>query len=112
MTDAVHNLGWVAFLAADYARARTAFEESLGLARDLGDTLHTAEALRMLGELDLFEGDPDGAFAKLGESLELCTEVGADLDRAACLTALGGSRGTPRSGARRRSASRSTKPMR
>ncbi len=74
----------VAFLAADYARARTAFEESLGLARDLGDTLHTVEALRMLGELDLFEGDPDGAFAKLGESLELCTEVGTtDRERSA-----------------------------
>jgi predicted ATPase/class 3 adenylate cyclase len=90
VTDAVHNLGWVAFLADDTDRARTAFTESLELAQGLGDAIHRAEALRMLGELDLFEGDANGAEAKLSESLALYTEIEADVDRAACLTALAG----------------------
>ena len=86
----MHNLGWVAFRAGNYGGARTAFEESLGGARELGDALHTAEALRMLGELDLFEGDPDAAEVRIRESLDICTAMGSDLDRAAGLTALGG----------------------
>ena len=44
----------------------------------------------MLGELDLFEGAADEAAAKLAESLAFYTEIGANLDRAACLTALAG----------------------
>ena len=44
----------------------------------------------MLGELDLFEGDPDAAEERIRESLVICTHMGSDLDRAASLTALGG----------------------
>jgi tellurite resistance protein len=44
----------------------------------------------MLGELDLFDGDPDTAETRITESLAICEDVGSDLDRAACLTALGG----------------------
>jgi hypothetical protein len=44
----------------------------------------------MLGELDLFEGDPDAAEDRIRESLVICTDMGSDLDRAASLTALGG----------------------
>jgi tetratricopeptide (TPR) repeat protein len=90
VTNALHNLGWVAFIAGDYVHAREAFEESLAGARELGDALHTAEALRMLGELDLFEGHADAAELRITESLAICTEMGSDLDRAASITALGG----------------------
>ena len=78
------------FSPRDYGRARAAFDESLSGAREIGDALHTAEALRMLGELDLFGGDPDTAEERIRESLEIYTEMGSDLDRAASLTALGG----------------------
>ena len=44
----------------------------------------------MLGELDLFDGDPDTAEVRITESLVICTDMGSDLDRAASLTALGG----------------------
>ena len=44
----------------------------------------------MLGELDLFEGNPDAAEERIRESLVICTDMGSDLDRAASLTALGG----------------------
>ena len=43
VTDAVHNLGWVAFLAADYGRPAS-LRQSLSGAREIGDALHTAEA--------------------------------------------------------------------
>jgi tetratricopeptide (TPR) repeat protein len=90
VTAAVHDLGWAALLAGDFVRSRRALEESLALARGLGETLHTAEALRTLGELDLLTGDVDSAESRIRESLGLYEELDAELDRAACLTALGG----------------------
>ena len=71
-------------------RSRAAFEESLELARELSDALHTAEALLLLGELDLLADDAEGAETRIRASLELYTDVGSTLERAACLTALGG----------------------
>jgi hypothetical protein len=44
----------------------------------------------LLGELDLLAGDADGAEARIRSSLALYTDVGSTLERAACLTALGG----------------------
>ena len=44
----------------------------------------------MLGELDLFDGDPDTAEERISESLVIYTDMGSDLGRAASLTALGG----------------------
>jgi hypothetical protein len=86
----VFNLGWVAFLAGELTRSRTALEESLTLARELSDALHTAESLLLLGELDLLAGDAESADAQIRASLTLYTDVGSTLERAACLTALGG----------------------
>jgi predicted ATPase/class 3 adenylate cyclase len=90
ITDAVHNLGWVAFVAGDLDRARMAFEESVSRARELSDALHTAEALRILGELDLFAGNLERAEGRIRESLTLYLDFGSDIDRSACLIALGG----------------------
>ena len=67
-----------------------AFEESVSRARELSDALHTAEALRILGELDLFAGNLDQAEGRIRESLTLYADFGSDLDRSACLIALGG----------------------
>ena len=90
VTDAVFNLGWVAFLAGDQMRSRAAFEESLELARELSDALHTAEALLLLGELDLLADDAEGAETRIRARPRAYTDVGSTLERAACLTALGG----------------------
>ena len=44
----------------------------------------------MLGELDSSRAIATSAEARIRESLAICTDMGSDLDRAACLTALGG----------------------
>jgi tetratricopeptide (TPR) repeat protein len=90
VADSMYNLGIAAFVAGDVARAREALEESLALARGLGEALHTAESLYMLGELDLLAGDAQTAEERIRESLAIHTELEADRHRAACLLALAG----------------------
>jgi predicted ATPase/class 3 adenylate cyclase len=90
VTNSTYNLGIAAFENGEIARARKAFEETHALARGLGDILHSAAADFMLAELDLHEGDADGAQRRILSCLAVYTELENDRSRAECLVVLGG----------------------
>jgi non-specific serine/threonine protein kinase len=72
-------LFWAAHLArhqGDYAFARSRFEESLALCRELGDALGSAIALNELGNIACFTHDFDRAAACAGEAQRLFGESG------------------------------------
>jgi tetratricopeptide (TPR) repeat protein len=87
ISDAIYNLGLVAFLGGDRARARAVFEESLRTARELAEAPYIAAAQFMLAELDLLAGDPAGS-VRARESLALYSELEDDRSRARCLALL------------------------
>ncbi len=90
VTDAVYNLGMVAFHAEEYARARRAFSDSLAQARDLGESPYVAAAHLMLAELDLLDGEGELAATHAHESLALYTDLEDERSRARCLVLLAG----------------------
>lgn len=90
VTDAVYNLGMVAFHAREYTRAREAFSDSLAQARELGEAPYVAAAQLMLAELDLLDGEGALAATHARESLVLYTELEDDRSRARCLVVLAG----------------------
>jgi predicted ATPase/class 3 adenylate cyclase len=59
-----------------YAEARSYLEESLALARELGDTNRIAAVLQPLGQICLGEGDAEGAGSYLREAVEQARAVG------------------------------------
>jgi predicted ATPase len=90
VTNSTYNLGIAAFENGEIARARNAFEETHALASGLGDILHSAAAEFMLAEIDLHEGDADGAERRILNCLAVYTELENDRSRAECLVVLGG----------------------
>jgi predicted ATPase/DNA-binding CsgD family transcriptional regulator len=69
------NLGSVANIAGDTARAVTLFEESLALARAVEDQRTVARALNQLGEVARHQGDDAHAAAYYEESLLLWRQL-------------------------------------
>ena len=67
--------GLVVFRQGDYARATSLFEESLALARVLGDQKGIAQALYGRGVVTMWQGDFDAATALLEESLEVSRKL-------------------------------------
>jgi ATP/maltotriose-dependent transcriptional regulator MalT len=63
-------------------------EESLQLARELGEDTNTAAALFMEAELDLVEGDVAAAEDAIRASLRIYSALENDLARAGCLVVL------------------------
>jgi tetratricopeptide (TPR) repeat protein len=68
--------GGLAVYQGDFASAAVRLEESLALARELGDQRSTAHALVFLGWAAFEQGDLAGATARLEESLVLSQELG------------------------------------
>ncbi|MFL5761872.1 MAG: ATP-binding protein [Thermomicrobiales bacterium] len=67
----LNNLGNLANELADYGRARSAYEASLEIWRELGDQLGIAMVLTNLGQLACSQSDFPRAKALLGESLTI-----------------------------------------
>jgi transcriptional regulator with XRE-family HTH domain len=57
LAAALSSAGWLAKLRGDRAQAMALLQRSVGLYRTLGDPLGTSDALEILGELALFNGD-------------------------------------------------------
>ena len=75
-TKALHSAGWLAHHQRDLAEARAWLEESLAIARELGDRWTVAWTLHCLGRVAYFEKDPATA-RTLGEhSLAVAHELG------------------------------------
>ncbi len=74
---ALHREGLLAYLQSDYPAARSLFNESLSIWREIGATGRTgvAQALEMLGEVTTEEGDYPTAVALFEESLAIFREL-------------------------------------
>jgi predicted ATPase/class 3 adenylate cyclase len=103
IADSTYHLGIAAFGAGDLDRSENAFEDTLGLARDVGDAMYTAAALCMLGTTGLLKDNLALVHDRLSESLAIYVDLDDDRSRAECLCALGGyaaSTGHPEEAAR------------
>jgi predicted ATPase/DNA-binding SARP family transcriptional activator len=86
---ALNGLGTLAGEQGDFAAARTAFDESLALARSAGAEDAVASALTNLGNIDLFEREFEAAQAKFEESVRLWRKLGDRRSLAVTLENLG-----------------------
>jgi non-specific serine/threonine protein kinase len=75
---ALHGAGWLAQHRRDAVVARALLNESLLLARALGDRWTVALALHHLGRVAYYEGDPAAARALGEQSLAVAEQVGDD----------------------------------
>ncbi len=73
---ALHAAGWLAHHQRDLAEARALLEESLAIARDVGDLGGVAWALHCLGRVAYFENEPAAARSLGEQSLTVAQEVG------------------------------------
>jgi predicted ATPase/class 3 adenylate cyclase len=80
--------GQLSFFMGRYPEARQYLEESLAIARDIGDKRRVAEALQPLGMAHLGQGDPRGARRYLEEALVLAQERGDQRELAAAINAI------------------------
>ncbi|MEQ1515551.1 MAG: winged helix-turn-helix domain-containing protein [Usitatibacteraceae bacterium] len=82
------DAGWLGVLMGRNAEARANLEESLALARELGDTRRVAVALQPLGLACLGQLDMAGARTHLQEALSMARELGNKREIAAALNML------------------------
>jgi non-specific serine/threonine protein kinase len=75
---ALHGAGWLAQHRRDSATARDLLDESLTIARELGDRWTEALVLHHLGRVAYYDGDPAAARALGEESLAIAEAVGDD----------------------------------
>jgi non-specific serine/threonine protein kinase len=73
---ALYAAGQLGYLMGRYDEAHGHLEESLSIARAIGDHLRIASALRALGIVSQGQGDASGARRHLEESLALSRELG------------------------------------
>ena len=73
---ALQAAGWLAHHQRDLAEARVLLEESLAIARDLGDFSGVAWALHCLGRVAYFENEPAVACSLGEQSLAVAQELG------------------------------------
>lgn len=85
---ALFNTGQIACWLGRYVEAQACLDESLTIARALGDTKRIAAALQPLGMACLGLGDPVGARGHLEEALALAREQGDQHDLVAALNAM------------------------
>ena len=72
----LYGSGWLDYDQGDLEQAVAAYEESLRLARKLGDQIGIAEALHGVGEMARLRGDHDLAIACYQESLDRFRDLG------------------------------------
>jgi predicted ATPase/class 3 adenylate cyclase len=82
------DAGQLAFFMGRYGEARTYLEESLAIAREIGDRRSIAAVLQPLGMACLGEGDIPTARGHLQEALGLARELGNKRELAAATNAL------------------------
>jgi len=82
------DAGQLAFYMGRYAEAQRYLEESLAIARALGDRTGTANALQPLGMACLGQGNLAAARAHLEESVALARELGDKRNLAAAMNAM------------------------
>ena len=82
------DAGQLTFFMGHYAEARKYLEESLGIARAIGDTRSVAAVLQPLGMACLGQGDVPTARGHLQEALTLARELGNKRELAAAINAL------------------------
>ncbi|MGH2618033.1 MAG: ATP-binding protein, partial [Thermomicrobiales bacterium] len=87
--QALAGLGMLAFPQDDYAVARARLEESIALARDLGDPARLAYALHFRAMGDLLHADHAVLHALVSESVALLRAIGDRWGLATSLCALG-----------------------
>ncbi|HSN21390.1 MAG TPA: adenylate/guanylate cyclase domain-containing protein, partial [Usitatibacter sp.] len=85
---ALYEAGQLRFYRGEYREARECLEESLSIARELGDAEAIARVLQPLGMSRLGEGDIEAARASLREALALAEERGDARNLAAARNAL------------------------
>jgi predicted ATPase/class 3 adenylate cyclase len=73
---ALNGAGVLARIQADYRAAHASFEESLAIARELGDRAGIAQALQNLGSVARHQGQHSSATALFEQSLALWRELG------------------------------------
>jgi tetratricopeptide (TPR) repeat protein len=76
VSDSLIILGWDALVSGDFDRAAAYLEDSLGIARELADTLRMSMALGNLGQLAILQGRHEEALEPLRETLLLCIRRG------------------------------------
>jgi DNA-binding CsgD family transcriptional regulator len=76
IVESLFSLARVAFLQGDLAQVPPPLEESLALAREVGDKLGLASSLNLLGEIILCQSDATRARSLLEESLALFKGAG------------------------------------
>ena len=79
---ALEGMGWQFQFLGDYERARSTYEEMLGLSRELGDKGNVATALNSLGTVAAQQGDNERARTLLRENLEVIEELEEEGDPA------------------------------
>ncbi|HXJ62619.1 MAG TPA: tetratricopeptide repeat protein [Actinomycetota bacterium] len=82
-------LGSIVYWQRDPPSARTFYEESLALSRDLGDEPGTAEANYNLAFVRFLTGDPEAAQALLEDAAESFRDLGDEVNLAFAHVALG-----------------------
>ena len=83
------DAGQIGFFLGRYAEARGLLEESLAIARELGDRKLVEAVLQPLGMACLGRGDVSSARRHLAEALALARELGNKRELASALNALG-----------------------
>jgi tetratricopeptide (TPR) repeat protein len=86
--NAFHLLGEAAWHRRDLAHAQEFLEQSLELARGIGDSTYTGATLHHLGDVALAEGDPVRAEELYGEGLALVWAAEARRLAAYCIAGL------------------------
>ena len=86
---ALMAVGTLASSQSDFARARSALEESLAIFRELGDKESVASTLRNLGNELRYRGDLEGSWRALEEALAIARELDKEWDVASLLGDLG-----------------------
>ncbi len=87
--DALNGMGALAYMQGDNTAARSFYEQSLALRRELDDKSGIAASLNNLGLVACNQGDNAGARAFYEESLAICRGLGNKLGIAAALSNLG-----------------------
>jgi predicted ATPase/DNA-binding SARP family transcriptional activator len=87
--NALNNCGILAYRQSDYPAARSLYEESLAIRRELGDLTGIASSLNNLGVITLEEGDRELARSLYEECLAICRGLGNRWGTALCLNNLG-----------------------
>jgi predicted ATPase len=89
MAELVLEAGGLAYRQGDYASARSLFQETLRLSRDLGDEVGAAHTLNYLGLVELVQGDFAAARSYYEEALPIHQRNGVEAGVAWSLGGLG-----------------------